>query len=425
VAGDLSALICPPYDVISPEQRERLLARSPYNAVRVELPAVPGSGASVEPPGQPDDDYATAAATLRAWRDHGVLRVDETPALYVYEEAFRLAGDAERVQRGFFARLRLEPLGLGVRPHERTMSGPKEDRLRLLRAAATQTSSIVVLPGVRDGRLGEVLGGVAAREPDAEATDDAGVRHRLWVVPGGSAAAAGLVDTVGTGPLTIADGHHRYETALRYRDERRASDASARRGSGDAPVDHVMALVLDPGRGTDRPTILPTHRVLHGAAVLGRVVLAAAREYLRVTARDPDGLIRSFFPPFSGAIGRAGLIVGAAGFEVDLTAPGAANLAGGDAPAVVRVLDVAVVEGLLRVVRDTVGHGEPWLVTYTHDAVDAARAVTTGDAAAALLVAPTPLSAILDVAASGAVMPEKSTYFYPKVATGLVMNPLE
>jgi len=403
--------------VISPEQRERLLARSPYNAVRVELPVAPGSDGSPERPGRRDDDYGTAAATLWVWRDQGVLRVDERPALYVYEEAFRLAGDAERVQRGFFARLRLEPLGAGVRPHERTMSGPKEDRLRLLRATATNISPIVVLPGVRDGRLGTVLARVADRAPDAEATDDSGVRHRLWVSDGDDVETAQLIAAAGQEPLTIADGHHRYETALRYRDEQGSGSDGATPGRA-AAADHVLVLVLDPGTSSaGGPLILPTHRVVHGGPSIGAGLVAAARATGVLSPASRDEIVRAFSPPFPAPAGRVGLVEPAGAHWLEPRPPGEALDADPQPPPVARRLDVSIVEAMLAEM--------PAPVTYVHDAADAAGSVAAGEAAAAILLAPTPLDAILAVAAAGAVMPQKSTYFYPKVATGLVMNPLE
>jgi uncharacterized protein (DUF1015 family) len=415
-AGDLSAVICPPYDVITPAERQRLLARHADNAVRLELPVslarVPASGA-----GSADGDpYEAAAATLREWRRRGVLRCDERPAVYGYEQSFRLPGDRGRVQRGFFARLRLEPLGTGVRPHERTLSAPKEDRLRLLRATATNLSPVVVLPGARDGRIGAILARIALGAPDEEATDDAGVRHRVWVVRDGSAEADALVAAAGAAPLTIADGHHRYETALRYRDERREHRGGAR-PHGEAPEDDAMVLVLDPGtEDSDEPLILPTHRIVHGAAGLAARLLASAERVATLEVRPRGDVVAGFSPPFSVGRGHMGVVTAEAAYVLERRPAAEEALFEPSTAAVLRALDVALVEAILPASAS---------VSYTHDAAEAAAAVASGEAVAAVLVPPTPLAAVLAVADAGEVMPQKSTYFFPKVATGLVMNPLE
>jgi uncharacterized protein (DUF1015 family) len=411
LVGDLSLVICPPYDVISSALRDRLLARHPRNAVRVELPV----------------DHTEAATTLAAWRRTGVLRRDPRPAAYAYEQRFRLPGeDGERTQRGFFARLRLEAPGQGIRPHERTMPGPRAERLGLLRATGTDTSPIVVLAGDPDGRAAELLEGVVdGGPPAAEATDDGGVLHRLWVLTADRQAARSLLEGASADPLTIADGHHRYETALHYRDERRAAGTGAR--PGEAPEDHVLALVQPVGpRPAATPTVLPTHRLLVPPRAAGRLP-GALEPYVRSIPRPAAELVTAFSPPFAaGGGGRFGLLLRGAAFELEAR-PGAVEpLFGKHAPAVVRTLDVAVLEAVLEAVLGA-GLGAPATGTlrYTHDAREAAAMVDSGDAAAAFLLGPTPVESVIAVAAAGAVMPQKSTYFHPKVATGLVMDPLE
>ncbi|MGZ9159595.1 MAG: DUF1015 family protein, partial [Candidatus Limnocylindrales bacterium] len=178
VVGDIAAVVAPPYDVIDPEQRVRLMARHPANVVRLDLP--------IEESGdETDDRYRRAARTLAAWRSDGTLRKDPHPSLYVYEQVYRVPGtDRERTQRGYFARLRLETFGpgSGILPHERTLSGPREDRYRLLRATGVNTSPVVALFDDPSGSARARLAEVAARSADVELTDDDGVRHRLWAV---------------------------------------------------------------------------------------------------------------------------------------------------------------------------------------------------------------------------------------------------
>jgi uncharacterized protein (DUF1015 family) len=428
VVGDLSAVISPPYDVISPPERARLLVRNPHNVVRIELPVSP-AGEVGDDPGQA---YRAAAETLRAWRRDGALRIDEHPSLYVYEQRYNLPGTvadgAERVQRGFFARLRLEPFGEGVRPHERTFSGPKKDRLLLLRATETNTSPIVVLSDDPEARTADILARVAAEPPTAEATDDEGTRHRIWALSADESGHDELIAGAEARPVTIADGHHRYETALRYRDERRSQRSvsggaapTGKEASDDEAFDHVLALVLDASEPTKNggPTVLPTHRLLGGNLELAPALTAGAGRYFTVNPRSPDELVRDFSAPFvAGPPGRFGLLVGDAAYDL-VTLPGAvAPLFGADVPSVVRELDSAVLEAVLRRLL-----ADPRL-SYTHDAHEAWRAIESGEAAAGFLLHPTAVQDVIRVASAGALMPQKSTYFYPKAATGLVMHPL-
>ncbi|MFN8521455.1 MAG: DUF1015 domain-containing protein, partial [Chloroflexota bacterium] len=289
---DLSAVVCPPYDIIPPAMAQTLLARSPANAVRLELP-------SPEPGGADDTRYRAAARTLAEWRTDGVLAKERQPSLYVHEMRWpdggiRTAGRA----RGVFARLRLEPFGptSGVRPHERTMSGPKEDRFQLLKATGVNLSPVILLA---EGRadVTELLDRLTARDPDLVAATDDGVAHRVWVVPvalDAEARATGdgadLLAGLGTHPMTIADGHHRYETALRYRAERDARRAC----ESDPAWDYVMALLYDV---REAPPVLPTHRVLQ-AGPSGDALVEAVGGLVDVEpVEGPDEVLRRMAAP--------------------------------------------------------------------------------------------------------------------------------
>jgi uncharacterized protein (DUF1015 family) len=418
LVGDLSLVVSPPYDVISPEQQRRLLDRHPRNVVRLDLPPVePGDG--------PEARYRRAAKTLAEWRSDGTLHKDPRPSIYVYEQEYDVPGtSARRSQRGFFARLRLEPFGpdSGVRPHERTLQAPKEDRYRLLRATGVNTSPIVAL---YDGRANEARGlldAIAAERPAAEVVDDDGVHHRMWTVPDdgtGDGAALALGAAAGRGPLTIADGHHRYETALRYRDERRMS----RSCEEDPPFDYVLALLLD---ATSQPlTVLPTHRVVRYARDNDFLREAVALFDVR-TAVSRQELVGEFAGIEGGGRGRFGVWTRGGGAVLSAKREGFASSlpAGGSA---VRSLDVTLLgvalERLLGVDAESVAREQR--VRYTKSAVKAVDMVESGDGDVAFLLEPTPVSSILDVAAAGDVMPQKSTYFYPKPLTGLVINPHE
>jgi uncharacterized protein (DUF1015 family) len=422
--GDVGLVVAPPYDVIDLEQRARLVARHPANVVRLDVPAD-------EPRDEPDDRYRRAARVLAAWRSDGTLRKDPHPSVYVYEQTYVVPGTAvERTQRGFFARLRLEAFGEGgVLPHERTLSGPKEDRYKLLRATGVNTSPVVGLFDDRSGATGERLAAVAAGPADIDVTDDDGVRHRLWAVAadgdGPSAVvAAALIEAAGSGAVTIADGHHRYETALRYRDERRMT----RSCEEDPAFDYLLMLFLEASR---QPlTVLPTHRLLRGigeAAATGLLDRAAELFAVEPVA-DAGELIRQFDAAgvASGGEGRFGLWTRSGGAL--LTARRAAFRshlpAGGEA---LRSLDVTLLgvalERLAGIDAEAVAAGA---IGYTKSAAEAVAAVDTGDGVdAAFLLEGTPVASIEAVARDGDVMPQKSTYFYPKALTGLVINPHE
>lgn len=435
--GDLTQVVSPPYDVISPEEQRRLLERHPRNVVRLDLPPD-------EPGDAPDDRYRRAARTFAEWRSDGTLRKDPRPAVYVYEQRYRVpGGESERVGRGFFARLRLEPFGSagGILPHERTLSGPKEDRYRLLRATGANFSPIVGLFDDPSGRATAILAAIAETPPVTEVRDDDGVLHRLWIVPipGGEPGpeggrteaatpaelAAELLALAGRGPITIADGHHRYETALRYRDERRMT----RTCEEDPAFDYVLALLLEARHHP--PTVLATHRVLVGLGEAGvERLLGGLAELFNVEPVDSAELVRRFGPAAvaAGGAGRFGLATrrGTAILEARRAAFEPLLPRGGEA---LRRLDVILLGAALERLcgLDPAAVAAGGRILYTKSASDALELVRTGaeGADAAFLLEPTPVADIIAVARDGDVMPQKSTYFYPKPLTGLVLNPLE
>jgi uncharacterized protein (DUF1015 family) len=420
VAGDLSRLVAPPYDVIRPTLHAALLARSPHNAVRLDLPAVVTGE-------DPDERYRRAAHTLGAWRGDGTLRKDPKPAVYVHEQVYRVPGTSiERTQRGFFARLRIDSFGpsSAVLPHERTMTGPKEERYRLLRATSLNTSPVISLFSDPTGAAASAMASIVAGPPASDVTDDDGVRHRLWVVPaGGDGTAEALMAAAGAAPAVIADGHHRYETAVRYRDERRVGHAA----DVDPGYDFVLMLFLDAG---GELTVLPTHRLVRGAAAAGLARLHGGLEGLfDVEQSTPASLAARFGAAggMSGGEGRFGLVTADGAWLLQAKRAAFAKLlpAGGEA---VRALDVsllgAALDALLGINAAAVAGGER--INYTTSAEEAVAAVAAGGVIdAAFLLEPTPVASILAVAQAGDVMPQESTYFYPKALTGLLFNPQE
>ena len=423
---DLSALLCPPYDIIPPSLAEELLERAPANAVRLELPRP-------EPGGPDDSRYRAAARTLAEWRTDGVLIKDRGSAVYIHEMRWpdggpRVAGRA----RGVLARLRLEAFGpaSGVRPHERTMSGPKEDRFQLLKATGVNLSPVILLAQHEDAAT-ELLDRLTVREADVCATTDDGVSHRLWVVPvtlddDGAATGDGaaLLAALGGAPLTIADGHHRYETALRYRAERDTRRAC----ESDPAWDYVMALLYDVD---EAPPVLPTHRVLvEGPA--GEELLAALGDLVEVeSVADADAVLaRLALPvpvsPEATGTGRIGLVSGDVAAILRLRPEAFATHQDPGASAASRGLDVnrlAIV--LERLGVDAAALAEGGRVTYVKDPAEAVAVTARGEAVATFLLDGPPVTAVTRVAAAGEVMPQKSTFFDPKAPTGLVFGPLE
>ena len=422
--GDPACVVAPPYDVIGDVERDRLLARHAANIVRLDLPRA-------EAGDEPDDRYRRAARTLAGWRSDGTLHKDPHPSVYVYDQTYLVPGtEASRTQVGFFARLRLEPSGpgSGVLPHERTLAGPREDRYKLLRATGVNTSPVVVLYDDPAATGGAVLDTIRARKPDLEIVDDDGVQHRLWAVLADGDAAptvAPLLAAASADPVTIADGHHRYETALRYRDERRMS----RSCEEDPPFDYLLTLFLE---ATRQPlTVLPTHRIVRGLGDDGVArVLAGLDDLFEVRRGIEAAELRDVFGAIglvSGGNGQFGLWTRAGGailsarrsaFEALLPAGGAA----------VRGLDVTLLRVTLArlagIGDDAVAAGA---IEFTKSVTEAIARVDAGErgADAAFLLEPTPVASIAAVARHGDVMPQKSTYFYPKALSGLVINPHE
>ena len=375
--GDPAAVVAPPYDVLSADDRRRLIARHDRNVVRLDAPADEiGDGE--------DDRYRRAARTLAAWRSDGTLHKDPRTAIYVYEQTYAVPGSAtERTQRGFFARLRLEPLepGSGVLPHERTLAAAREDRYRLLRATGVNTSPVVGLYADRSGRASAILATLSAGTPTIDVVDDDGVRHRLWVVEADGPAAepvAELIAIASAEPVTIADGHHRYETALRYRDERRMS----RSCEEDPAFDYLLMLFLET---TAEPlTVLPTHRIVRGLGDAG--VDGALGRSGRALRRPPRPTGTSCCDAFGategrrGGEGRFGLWTRTGGAILSARRPAFARILPDGGPAL-RGLDVvllgAALEQLAGIDREAVASagrlGFTKSVEEALDAVDARR----------------------------------------------------
>ena len=407
LVADLTDLACPPYDVISDAQRSELLARHERNAVRLEYSAEP-------------DPHAAASADLAAWLADGTLERRQPAAAYYYRHATPAAPDELTVE-GIVVRVLLEPWGDGVRPHEHTMPGPKADRLSLLRATRTQLSPILAVYFDRSERYHHVMS--RAWSDEWRARDGDGLLHQLSAIE----ADERLLNYLARQTLFIADGHHRYETALAYQAEVRAAQPGAAPGS--LAADWIMMLLVN--AELSELEIRPTHRLLLEADMDALRALVAGEdplwEPIAMAPAELSGALderRHDEAPSIGLVmpGDDGyLLVGDADGLVDRLRRESMSRA-------VRALDLAalhvsVLDDRLGIGPEQVAAGER--LAYTRDEADARERVARGEAAAAILVRPTRLDQLAEVASAGDVMPQKSTYFYPKLLTGMVFNPLE
>jgi uncharacterized protein (DUF1015 family) len=400
--GGLQDVVAPPYDIIDEEQRAALEARSPYNVVRIDLPR---GG---------EDRYDRAAALLDDWRAQATVVSDEGEALWTLSQDYTGPDGQRRTREGCLARVRVEEYGAGrIRPHERTHPGPREDRLRLTRATRANLSPIFSLYSDPAAGVSTALAQADGSTPWAQTTDDDGTVNRLGRVTDPEAIAA-VQRVLAQTELLIADGHHRYETSRVYAEEI----------GGDGPHRYaLMCLVAlqDPGL-----TVFPTHRLVRGLRPAQHKVLADAlrRDFEIEELTDTVALA----PP-SGDTLRIGYIDAhfRKPFMLTLRDPAIADAALPDRAEPYRRLDTAVLEalilkGALEMTDDAIDHLDG--LGYARDFTQALELVQTAQYDAAFFMAPTPVERVQAVAAAGESMPPKSTYFFPKVPTGLLFNPL-
>jgi uncharacterized protein (DUF1015 family) len=391
----MASAVCPPFDIISPDEQRDLYARSPLNAVRIE-------GADVAL----GDRYEQTAKTLGEWRGDGTLARDGSESFYVYRQTFEHGGKTYS-RTIVFARLRLVPWEAGeVLPHEQTFGGPKEDRLKLLQAIRMNTSPIYLLYRDGAGGIGGGLREAMAATPEAAFTSPDGQSHALWQVDDASAVAELRAAFAGE-TLFIADGHHRYETALGYRDEVKAAAGS---WTGEEPENFVMAALTaadDPGL-----LVLPIHRVTN----VPTPASDALERLDELFEQNRDGAAITVVST-SGSVGLA--VKDRAGVDALLPQDRSTEWRALD----YSIANHAVLQHCLGVTAE--GMRDYSVVWFTEDAQEATAEVRSGKATYAVLVRPVPVARVLELAEAGERMPQKSTFFYPKVPTGIVFNLLE
>jgi uncharacterized protein (DUF1015 family) len=393
-AGPLDRLVAPPYDVIDAAQRRALAAKSPFNAVEIDLPE-----------GEPDP-YRHAAELLEQWRMQGVVLQDAEPSLWALTQTFTGPDGTTRTRHGFFAKVRLTDYGPGlVRPHERTHPAAKEDRLRLMRATRANLSPIFSLYRDPSGEAWSALEPATASPPWGEVTDEEGTTHRLWRVADQAAIARAQEALAGV-ELLIADGHHRYETARTYAEEI----------GGEGEHRYVLMTLVsmsDPGLA-----IFPTHRLVGGLdEQRWHRLEEALRTEFQATENGAEDL------PTFGVLRRTD----ERARQLRLASPEIADRALAGHSDSYRRLDTAVLEKL--VLEDALGFTEDDIshqrgLGYARDLPQARELLASGEFDLAFLLRATPVEQVEAIAAAGETMPPKSTYFYPKLLSGLLFNPL-
>jgi uncharacterized protein (DUF1015 family) len=446
-----------PYDKITPAMQERYYQASPYNLVRIILgKRLPGDGDA-------ENVYTRAATSFQNWRQTGVLRQDPEPSIYRYSQSFRIPGDAasgspaRAERRSFIALGRLEDYSAGVVfRHEQTLAKPKADRLDLLRANRAHFGQIFMLYSGA-GKVDALLDSAAAKNkaPDIEVTDEYDVVHRVWKISDASVIAS-VQEQMRDRKLIIADGHHRYETALTYRNERRAATETATGSKKDAPApyDSVMMTFVDMDRSDkdrpdkdrpdkdrsdndrsnkDRPglVILPTHRLVFGLPSFSPSQFQAeTRKFFNVEEVDAriDAARATAVLQHAGHAGTALLAV-TAEHAFLLHSPKAigtglfGNLSLRQQALDVVQLHKCLLEGVLKISEEAIRNQEN--VSYCREAAEALMQVRSGKVQVAFLMNPVRMEQVRDIALAGEVLPQKSTDFYPKLLSGLTIYALE
>ena len=407
-AGAIEELVCPPYDIISEEQRQEYIYRNPNNIIRLELP-------------KGDEPYKTAGEVLKKWLDSGVLKKDSEDAVYIYEEEFSINGIHAKF-KGCIVRVKIEEFSKGVvLPHEETLSKAKEDRFNLMKATNCNFSQIYSLYMDSEHKIINRLDKLSECKPEIELTDGDEVTHRLWIVTDKDEINA-ICGDFADKKLYIADGHHRYETALNYRNYCREN------GIGDGGEDYVMMMLVDMEH--DGLVVLPTHRLVRDLESFDKEkILNDCKEYFDVSEESDVSNAESklkelydegkkAFAFYSGDKGYNLLVLRDEKVIGELLPNKSRATQGLD----VTVLHTLVLEKIFGI--DAENMAKQINLTYTRLFDEAIESVDTGKAQCAFILNPTRVTEIRDVAAAGEKMPQKSTYFYPKLITGLVMNKL-
>ena len=425
-AGEIDTLVCPPYDVISPADQQELYRKNPYNVIRLEY------GLTSPADGDDDNRYTRAAAVLEDWLRSAILQQHKDPAFAVYEMEYKVGKDTKKL-RGIICLVRIEDYDAGiVKPHETTLSGPKTDRLNLLRACKASFSQIFALFSDPQRTVADILANVT-RKPEMEVRHSDGVIHRIWSLSDKNDINA-ITRELADKPIFIADGHHRYDTALNYRNEQRQASGAFTGDEGFNSVCMFLARLEDPGL-----TILPAHRALFNLTDFDpRRFEDDLNRYFNIERIDFDKRSESkdLLTVLETMAHRAdhahvfGMRVKGEHSYYLLTLRNEADMDAllRDKSQAYRRLDVSIlhhliIDKLLGIKMET--HKMGLNIEYIKDADEADKRVHDNAAEIVFFMNPTKVQEVKEVAAAGERMPQKATYFYPKLLSGLVMHKIE
>lgn len=401
----LKNVITPPYDVISPEMREGYLAKSPYNVVQIDLPV-----------GE-DDRYTVAGNLYRKWKEDGILQKDKDKSFYLYEQVYEYGGNTY-VRSGFVGALKLSEFGKGqVFPHEKTLSGPKVDRYELMKASKANFSQVFGLYLDKENRLASLFNDVKKTMPDLAAVDEAGVKHSVWAINEEDDITK-IESFMRDKPIYIADGHHRYETALKYRDDMRAQEGLTE--GEERNYDYVMMMFvnfLDEGL-----KVFPTHRVIDVAEDFDeQSFLDYATSLFSITNLENKEVADNFLKEHTEEAG-AWVYYGKNGiYGMNLHAESYENLHPVYRKVSTYLLEDLILKGYFKYSDERLLAKAGIHFIQSWEEIDEYK---SKNSSVAFVLNGENMDSIRDVSESGLVMPQKSTYFYPKLATGLLFNDL-
>lgn len=418
IIPDISSVVTPPYDVISPHDQDRYYRNHPNNIIRIDLGKdIPGDNEKV-------NKYTRSAEFLSAWRKNGILKQEDAPAVYIYDQEFSV-GNTRMVRRGFIALVKLEPFDKGhIYPHEQTLSGPKVDRLKLIQSCQANLSSIFALFPDENAIIDNYLSTIVAAKPEVDFVDDTGVKNKLWVVTERPFVEK-LIALMREKPLFIADGHHRYETSLAYREQMRKENHNL---ADDLPVDYVMMMCVS--MNNHGLKILPAHRLVRNIKdyrfdhILRSIKEAFAVEPLGHEYKADDFLSilnsetkRHAFGIYAGQ--KDGY------YKLYLNNQKLLDAVFANSHPEWKHIDTGILHGMI--INKILGINSSDVtvkdyVKYVKDEKEAVELVNSGQYQLAFFLKPTPIEQVKEIAMARKVMPPKSTYFYPKLITGIVLN---
>ena len=410
-AGEISKLCCPPYDIISEEQRLEYISENEYNIIRLELPK------------EGENPYANAKDILEMWKSKGILVSEDKPAIYIYEEEFTAYGKKNSI-KGIIARVRLEEFSKGIiLPHEFTLSKAKEDRLNLMKATNCNFSQIYALYMDKEHTTLNTIDEQSKTDAQLEFTDGDGVTHRLWIVTDEEVISK-LVTDFADRKLYIADGHHRYETALNYRNYCRENGLSKEGGAQDYQMIYLVDME-HPGL-----VVFPTHRLVRDLPDFDKEkVLEGCKKHFKITkmqgTENMEAELKNLYNRGEKAFG---FYCGNGEWyllvlkDIEVMKSLLPELSTASQQLDVTVLHSLILEEIFLINKENMANQIN--LTYTKFFEEAISMVDNGKCQCSFVLNPTRVTEIRDVATAGEKMPQKSTYFYPKMITGMVMNDL-